>query len=160
MLTINIITVGKLKESYLREGCAEYAKRLQAFCKLQVIELAEARLPDHPSTAQIEAALLQEGAQMLAKLPQNGYAIALCIEGGTLTSEGLSEKLSAVAVSGKSAVSFLIGSSHGLSPQVKQAVDLGLSMSDMTFPHQLARLMLLEQVYRAFHIAAGGKYHK
>ena len=160
MQSIQIISVGKLKESYLRDACAEYVKRLQAFCKLQITELSEVRLPESPNPAQIAAALAAEGAEMRRRLPQSGYTVALCIEGKALSSEGLSERLSAAALAGKSTATFLIGSSHGLPPDIKAEADLCLSMSAMTFPHQLARLMLLEQVYRAFQISTGGKYHK
>ncbi len=159
MLTVNVICVGKLKESWLREGCAEYIKRLGAYCRLNMIELDEKRLPDQPSQAQLKAALDAEGAAILAAAG-GSYIAAMCIEGAKLSSPGLSQRLDKLAVDGVSAVSFVIGSSFGLSERVKSAARLKLSMSDMTFPHQLARLMLLEQLYRAFQISTGGKYHK
>lgn len=159
MLNLRIITVGKLKERYLTDGCAEYLKRLSAFAKVQLIELDESRLPERPSAAQIEAALAEEGKKILEKA-KGSAIIALCIEGEQLSSEGLSALLSKWTVQGESAVSLVIGSSFGLSDQVKQTAKFRLSMSKMTFPHQLARLMLCEQLYRACSIASGGKYHK
>ena len=159
MLTVNIICVGRLKESWLREGCAEYIKRLGAYCRFNIVELDEKRLPEQPSQAQIKAALDAEGAAILSAA-DNSFIAAMCIEGAKLSSVELSQRIDKLAVSGVSAVSFVIGSSFGLSEQVKSAAKLRLSMSDMTFPHQLARLMLLEQLYRAFQISTGGKYHK
>ena len=159
MLNVRLIAVGKLRERYLAEGCAEYQKRLGAFCRLELVELPEARLAEKPSEAQIEAALSKEAEQVLERA-KGSYLIALCVEGRAMPSKALSERLSKLAVDGISAVSFVIGSSFGLSPRVKAAADLCLSMSEMTFPHQLMRLMLLEQLYRAFSITVGGKYHK
>lgn len=160
MIGVTLICVGKLKEDYLRAACAEYQKRLGAFCKLSVIEIAEARLPDRPSQAQIDAALTEEGARILAKIPAGAYMAALCIEGQKLSSEQLAANIAALAANGTSAFAFVIGGSFGLSDEVKAACRLRLSMSDMTFAHQLARVMLLEQVYRAFSINANTKYHK
>ncbi len=160
MIGVTLICVGKLKEDYLRAACAEYQKRLGAFCKLSVIEIAEARLPDRPSQAQIDAALTEEGARILAKIPAGSYAAALCIEGQKLSSEQLAASIASLAANGTSAFAFVIGGSFGLSDEVKAACRLRLSMSDMTFAHQLARVMLLEQVYRAFSINANTKYHK
>lgn len=160
MLNIQLICVGRLKEDYLRMAAAEYQKRLGAFCRLTVTELAPARLPENPNAAQIAAALADEGKRILALLtPQTGV-IALCIEGKLLSSEALSETMQSFAVGGTGSLAFIIGGSHGLDPAVKQRARLRLSMSPMTFPHQLARVMLLEQIYRAFMIASGGKYHK
>ena len=160
MLNVTIACVGKLKESYWRDACAEYAKRLSAFCRLQIVEVAEERVPDNPSTAQIEAALEAEGHRLLSRIPAGASIITLCIEGKGYTSEGLSEQLSKWAVDGVSHVAFVIGGSWGLSPLVKDSARLSLSMSGMTFPHQMARVMVLEQLYRSLQIAAGGKYHK
>ena len=160
MLNVNIICIGKLKESYLRDACAEYEKRLDAFCRLTVTQIAPAKLPDSPGESLIERALSQEGKLILAALPPNSRAYALCIEGKALTSPELSKLLEADAVAGSGSVSFIIGGSHGLSAEVKKRSNLCLSMSAMTFPHQLARVMLLEQLYRAFMISSGGKYHK
>ena len=161
MLNVNIITVGKLKENYLKMACDEYSKRLSAFCKLNIIELAESRLSDNPSEKEIAAALDSEAKAMQAKISGNGcYNIAMCIEGKQLSSEKLAEKLNDIPVSGKSTLNIIIGSSFGIADSVKKSADMRLSMSEMTFPHQLARVMVLEQVYRGFMILSGGKYHK
>ena len=160
MLNIFIFAVGKLKEEYLRSACGEYTKRLGAFCKLQIVEIEEERLPENPSDAQIQAGLESEGNRILSKLPSSAEIISLCIEGNKISSQGLAQKLQNIGVMGKSNVAFIIGGSFGLSEKVKSASDMCLSMSDMTFPHQLARVMLLEQIYRAMSIGNGGKYHK
>lgn len=159
MLTVHLICVGKLKEAYWKDACAEYEKRLRAFCSFSIIELPECRLPDNPSDAQIRAALKTEGDAILSAAG-NSALLALCIEGKALSSEQLSDKINMLAVNGTSTVSFVIGSSFGLSEAVKQKADFRLSMSPMTFPHQLARVMLCEQIYRAFQIIHHGKYHK
>lgn len=158
MQTIQIIAYGKLKEKYLRDACAEYEKRLSRFCSFQCIELEPVALPEKASEKEIQAALEKEGQQLLQR--KKGYTIAMCIEGKQMDSVQLSEKLMQAGVSGDSAVTFLIGSSYGLSEQVKRQVDLRLSMSAMTFPHQLARVMLYEQIYRSYQIQSGSKYHK
>ncbi len=159
MRNIRLITVGKLKEQYLTQGCAEYLKRLSAYAKVQVIELDEVRLPERPSAAQIDMALAAEGEKILEKAKSSAL-IALCVEGDMLSSEQLSARLDALETAGSSALSFVIGSSFGLHERVKRAAALRLSFSRMTFPHQLMRLMLCEQLYRACSISAGGKYHK
>ncbi|MEE0022646.1 23S rRNA (pseudouridine(1915)-N(3))-methyltransferase RlmH [Ruminococcus sp.] len=159
MQTIQILALGKCKEGYLREACREYEKRLSRYCRLQITELEPAALSQNPSEKEIAAALEKEGAELLKRA--KGYCIAMCIEGKQLTSPGLAEKLEQAAQGGDSgAVTFLIGSSYGLTPAVKQRAQLRLSMSAMTFPHQLARVMLLEQIYRGYQILAGTKYHK
>lgn len=160
MLHIKIICIGKLKEPYLREACAEYQKRLSAFCRLEIDELPAARMPDAPSAAQIDAALAQEGERILARIPSGAYVYAMCIEGAQRPSGQFSAELQKLAVGGVSSVCFLIGGSWGLSEAAKARAQKKLSMSQMTFPHQLARVMLLEQLYRAFEIGSGGKYHK
>ena len=160
MMNINIICIGKLKEEYLRGACAEYSKRLGAFCKLNIIELKESRLPENPSASEISAALKNEGESILAKVNQSDYVTALCIEGKPVSSEELSEKIANTGVSGYGTVDFIIGGSFGLCAEVKNRADFKLSMSRMTFPHQLARVILLEQIYRSFMISSGGKYHK
>ena len=160
MTSITLLCVGKLKEAYWRDAVAEYQKRLAAFCKFDIVELDECRLPDNPSLAQIEKALETEGKAILSKIPPRAAVMPLCIEGKPLSSEALSEKLQQWSVSGTSKIVCIIGSSFGLSPAVKAAATFKLSLSPMTFPHQLARVMLCEQVYRAMQIAAGGKYHK
>lgn len=161
MIAINLITMGKLKENYLRDAASEYSKRLSGFCRLNIIELPENRLSDNPSEKEIQNALSNE-----AKLIENhinkksAYNIAMCIEGKQLSSDELSIKIREIGVSGKSTINFIIGSSFGISSEIKSVCDLKLSMSKMTFPHQLARVLLLEQIYRAFQISSGGKYHK
>lgn len=160
MMNINIICVGKLKEVYLRMACAEYEKRLGAFCKLKITELTPARLPENPNDTLIEAALKDEGERILEKISPSEAVFALCIEGKELSSENFSKEIEKCALSGFGTISFIIGGSHGLSPAVKNRAKFRLSMSPMTFPHQLARVMLLEQIYRAFMISNGGKYHK
>ncbi len=160
MLNISLICVGKLKEKYWRDACAEYAKRLSAYCKFNIIEVDEHPAPDNASPAQIQNVIEQEGRKILAKLDKNTKIIAMCIEGKPLSSEKLAEKLGSLAVNGVSSLAFIIGGSWGLAKEIKDTAVLRLSMSEMTFPHQLARVMLCEQIYRAFQINTGGKYHK
>lgn len=160
MQKIIILCVGKLKENYLREACAEYAKRLGRYADFKITELDEERLPDDPSQAQINSTLRKEGERIIAKIPQGAKVISMCIEGAQKSSEQLAKTLSDFAVSGDSTVVFIIGGSWGLSDEVKNRSSVRLSMSKMTFPHQLARVMLCEQIYRAFQINSGGKYHK
>ncbi len=160
MLSVTVACVGKLKEAYWREACKEYAKRLSPFCKLNVVEVEEERLPDSPSPAQITAALEAEGHRLLSHIPAGAAMIALCIEGKELDSVALSRQLMKWTVEGTSQLALVIGSSCGLSELVKQSARLRLSMSPMTFPHQLARVMVLEQLYRAMQIQNGSKYHK
>lgn len=160
MLKITLITVGKLKEQYLRDAVLEYEKRLSGLCKLNNIELEASRLPESPNQSQITSALEGEADKILSAIPNGSFVIPMCIEGDQLNSVELSNKLSKIGVLGQSNVCFIIGGSYGLSDRVKQKADLKLSMSKMTFPHQLARVMLLEQIYRAFKIMSGGTYHK
>ncbi len=160
MQTVTILCVGKLKEKFYADACAEYQKRLTRFCRLSLVELGEERLPDEPSRAQIEAALEREADAIEAKLPRGGMVVALCVEGKELSSEALSEEMARCASRGASQLTFLIGGSFGLSERMKARADLRLSMSPMTFPHHLARVMLLEQIYRAYQIQMGTKYHK
>ena len=160
MISINIICIGKIKEKYWTDAIAEYSKRLGAFCKFRIVELDEEKTYQNPNPAQIEAILNAEGKRILNALTKGSYVAAMCIEGKLLSSEDLAEKLADIAVSGKSAVDFIIGGSWGLSSEVKQKADLKLSMSRMTFPHQMARVVLAEQIYRAFEINSNGKYHK
>lgn len=157
-MNINLIVIGKLKEDYLRNACAEYIKRLSRFCTFELHELDECRLSDNPSEKEIAAALSKEAEQI--KRCAKGMIIPMCIEGKQLSSTAFSEKISSAGVNGFSTVTFIIGSSFGLAPEIKQMGHFRLSMSEMTFPHQLARVMLLEQIYRAFQIAGNGKYHK
>lgn len=160
MLGVTIICVGKLKEKYLRDACEEYSKRLGAYCKLNIVELSPKRIPDSPSQAEIDSALTAEGTEILSKIPVGSAVYAMCIEGKQMPSEKLAQRISQCAVQGFSNVVFIIGGSHGLSDEVKKRASFKLSMSEMTFPHQLARVMLLEQIYRSFQISTGGKYHK
>ena len=159
-MNLTLICVGKLKEDYLRSACAEYAKRLQGFCRFSVEELEAERLPENPSEAETAAALEKEGERILAKIPRGAYTAALCIEGKQQSSEELAELLTNIPVQGNGAAAFIIGSSYGLSDKVKAAAQLRLSMSRMTFPHQLARVMLMEQIYRAYTIINNRRYHK
>lgn len=155
-MNVTVIHVGDLKEQYYREAVAEYEKRLGRFCRVKNVEIKEERLPDQPSDGQIAAALQAEGERIIRSLPERAYKIALCVEGGQLSSEQLA---AAISDCGKD-VAFIIGSSHGLSPEVKARADLRLSVSKMTFPHRLMRVILAEQIYRAFSINAGSGYHK
>lgn len=158
MLTVNLICIGKLKEKYLRDAQAEYIKRLVSFCRLNLIELPESKLSNNPSPADISKCIEIEGQSILQKA--KGYLIPMCIEGKTMSSEDLAKRIEAISLNGTSEISFIIGGSYGLSDTIKKAGDFKLSMSPMTFPHQLARVMLLEQIYRGFQINSNGKYHK
>ncbi len=159
MKNMTLICVGRLKEDYLRAACAEYEKRLRTLCRLTVIEIQPAYLPDDPSQKQIDAALDAEGKQIIQKIPPDSFVIAMCIEGRQLSSEELSGRLSDAEINGKKPC-FIIGGSFGLSGAVKNRADLRLSVSKMTFPHQLFRVMLLEQIYRSEQIQLHTKYHK
>lgn len=160
MQKMTIICTGKLKEKFYLDAAAEYAKRLSRFCTLTILELPEERLPESPSPAQIEAALAREADAVRAKLPAGCLLIAMCVEGQERSSEALARYLAEAAARGAGHIVFLIGSSYGMHPSLKQQADLRLSMSPMTFPHHLLRVMLLEQIYRAYQINAGSKYHK
>lgn len=157
-MTVNLIVIGKLKEDYLRNACDEYIKRLSRYCNTEIHELSEYRLSENPSQKEIENALQKE-SESIRKFAK-GYIIPLCIEGKQVTSPELSGIIQNAVVSGNNTVTFIIGSSFGLAPEIKSMGDFRLSMSKMTFPHQFARVMLLEQIYRAFQISTGGKYHK
>lgn len=159
MQRITVLCVGKLKEKFYADAAAEYIKRLSRYCKIEVTELPEMRLPEDPSPAEIKKALAAEANAIRQKL-EGGAVVAMCIEGQTCSSEALSKKLAAFALEGKSKVTFLIGGSFGLDETLKKQADWRLSMSPMTFPHHLARVMLLEQLYRAYQIDAGTRYHK
>ena len=159
MVGVKIITVGTLKEAYLRDAAAEYEKRLSAFCKLSQTNLKEEKLPDSPSASEINNALSKEAERILAEMPRRAYKIALCVEGRQLSSEELAEKLGDVSAT-HGEVCIVIGSSHGLDESVKSACDLRLSFSRLTFPHQLMRVILLEAIDRGFNILKGTHYHK
>ena len=160
MQKVTIICVGNLKEKFYMDAAAEYEKRLSRFCKLEILELPEERLPENPSPALIEAALAREAEAVTAHIPGGASVAALCIEGKLQSSEALAQYVSDAAGRGCSHLVFLIGSSFGMHPSLKQKAALRLSMSPMTFPHHLARVMLLEQIYRAYQINAGSRYHK
>ena len=159
MVGVKFITLGTLKEQYLRDAAAEYEKRLSAFCKIQIVQLKEEKLPDSPSESEIEKALEREAEKVLAEIPPRAYKIAMCVEGKQFSSEELAEKLGEISER-YGEVCFIIGSSHGLSDRVKKACDARISVSRLTFPHQLMRVLLLEAVYRGFNILKGTKYHK
>lgn len=161
MYRVTIICIGKLNMSFYAQGVQEYAKRLTPFCKLDIIELPEESISDKTaSNNQIEIAINKEGKQILGCIPKNAYVISLCVEGKQLSSESFAEKINSIGLQGQGNIAFIIGSSRGLADIVKQKSNLKLSFSDMTFTHQMARFILTEQLYRAFMILSGGKYHK
>ena len=160
MLNVKLICVGKMREKFYIDAFAEYAKRLQAYCRLELLEIAEQRLGDRPSEKEIAAALEREGQEILKAVPPDAYLTALCVEGKQMPSEGMAEHIAARENSGRPKLCFVIGGSYGLSPSVKARADRKLSMSQMTFPHHLARVMLAEQLYRGFKINEGSMYHK
>lgn len=160
MLSVHIICVGKMKEKFYLDAAQEYSKRLSSYCKLTLTELPEEKLPQNPSQSQIDAALAKEGQTIRAKLPANACVVAMCVEGKLHSSEQLAQLVSSCALNSAKHLVFLIGGSFGLDPALKQSAQMRLSMSPMTFPHHLARVLLLEQVYRAFKINEGSAYHK
>ena len=160
MFEVTLITMGKLKEKFYISAAAEYEKRLKRYCQFKLLELPEVRLPDNPSPAEISAGLDKEADLIFTKIPKGAWFCVLTPEGKMLSSEALADKMKDVKVSGKSSACFLIGSSFGMAQRVKDRADFKLSMSPMTFPHHLARIMVLEQIYRAEAIQAGSKYHK
>ncbi len=160
MFSVTLLTVGKLKEKFYLAAVEEYAKRLGAYCKFKLIELPETRLPENPNRTEIDAGLAKEAEQIFQNIPKGAWFCVLTPEGKTLSSEALADKLRTIKNEGKSAACFLIGSSFGIAPEVKQKADYRLSFGPMTFPHHLMRVMALEQIYRAETIQAGTKYHK
>ena len=160
MFDITLIVMGKLKEKFYISAAAEYEKRMKAYCNFRLIELPEHRLPENPSPAEIQAGLQKEAELILAKVPKNAWFCVLTPEGKIISSEELAAQIRDVKNSGKSSACFLIGSSFGIARKIKEKADFKLSMSRMTFPHHLARIMVLEQLYRAEAIQAGSKYHK
>ncbi len=160
MFEITLITMGKLKEKFYISAASEYAKRLSGYSRFNHIELPETRLPDDPSPAEIAAGLEKEAELIFTKIPKGAWFCVFTPEGKVISSEAFADKLKEVKLSGKSSACFLIGSSFGISPRVKAKADFKLSMGPMTFPHHLARIMVLEQLYRAEAIQAGSKYHK
>ena len=159
MLKVKLVTVGTLKEDYLRSAAAEYEKRLGAFCRFELIQLKEERLSDAPSQNEIKAALEREAVRITEQISSSAFCVSLCVEGKQLSSEELAERIEVISME-KSEICFVIGSSYGLADSVKQRSDMRLSVSKLTFPHQLMRVILLEAVYRAFNIQRGTKYHK
>lgn len=160
MLGIKLICVGRMREKFFIDAFNEYQKRLSAYCRFELLELTETRLPDSPSEREIAAALEKESAEILKNIPRDAYVVAMCVEGGQMPSEAVAKLIAERESSGKPKLCFLIGGSFGLSETVKRRADLRLSMSKMTFPHHLARVMLAEQIYRGFKINEGSRYHK
>ena len=157
-MRIKIVCVGKLKEDYLKDGIAEYTKRISRFAKVDIIELADEKIPDNPSAAECSSVIKAEGDKIEKHL--EGYIIALCVEGKQLSSEGFARKIADIQLGGDSTITFVIGGSLGIDERIKAMAKLKLSFSEMTFPHQLMRLVLTEQIYRAFKINSNESYHK
>jgi len=160
MHTVKIICIGDLKKNYLKDAINEYSKRLKPYCELKIVEIPEYKLPKNPSRSTIEKALENESSKIIEKIAKAEYNIALCIEGKQFSSVEFSKIISNTSINGFSTINFIIGSSFGLSETIKEKSNLKLSLSSMTFSHQIARVLLLEQIYRAFNILSGGKYHK
>ncbi len=160
MLGVKFVFVGKMREKHYVSAYGEYEKRLAAYCRCETAETTETRLGDEPSEKEIAAALEKEAGEIERLIPKGAYTVALCVEGEKLSSPGLAKLISDKTAAGTSKLCFLVGGSFGLADRVKRAADLRLSMSDMTFPHHLARVMLIEQVYRALSINGGARYHK
>lgn len=159
-MNVTILAVGKLKEKYWRDAVAEYSKRLKSYCSLQITEIKESPLRANPSAADEEAVKIAEGADILSRIRSSDYVITLEIKGKVLSSESLAQKIEALAIDGKSSIVFVIGGSLGLSEEVSRRADFKLSFSAMTFPHQMMRVILLEQIYRSFKINRHEAYHK
>lgn len=160
MLNIKLICVGKLRERFYIDAFNEYARRLSAYCKFECAELNETKLGDKPSDKEIENALVRESADIEKAIPKDAYVIAMCVGAKQLKSEELAQKINSIALSGRGKICFIIGGSFGMAESVKQRADMRLGMSEMTFPHHLARVMLTEQIYRSFKIIEGSRYHK
>lgn len=160
MFEITLITMGKLKEKFYISAAQEYSKRLSGYCRFTLLELPEYRLPENPSPVEIAAGLEKEADDILSRVPKGAWFCVFTPEGKIISSEAFAEKLADLKLSGKSSACFLIGSSFGMAPRVKERADFKLSMGPMTFPHHLARIMVLEQLYRAEAIQAGSRYHK
>ena len=160
MLNIKFICVGKLRERFYIDAFNEYARRLSAYCKFECAELNETKLGDKPSDKEIENALVRESADIEKAIPKDAYVIAMCVGAKQLKSEELAQKINSLALSGRGKICFIIGGSFGLAESVKQRADMRLGMSEMTFPHHLARVMLTEQIYRSFKIIEGSRYHQ
>ena len=160
MLNIKFICVGKLRERFYIDAFNEYARRLSAYCKFECAELNETKLGDKPADKEIENALVRESADIEKAIPKDAYVIAMCVGAKQLKSEELAQKINSLALSGRGKICFIIGGSFGMAESVKQRADMRLGMSEMTFPHHLARVMLTEQIYRSFKIIEGSRYHK
>lgn len=160
MLNIKFICVGKLRERFYIDAFNEYARRLSAYCKFECAEPNETKLGDKPSDKEIENALVRESADIEKAIPKDAYVIAMCVGAKQLKSEELAQKINSLALSGRGKICFIIGGSFGMAESVKQRADMRLGMSEMTFPHHLARVMLTEQIYRSFKIIEGSRYHK
>ena len=160
LLKVNIICLGKLKEKYIKDGILEYSKRLSRFCNLNIIELADEKIPDNANAGEMKKVIELEGEKIKKHISDQSYKIALCVEGKQFSSEDFADKLKNVTVLGKSEITFIIGGSLGLSDDIKKMCDLKLSFSLFTYPHMLMRLILLEQIFRAFKINSGEEYHK
>lgn len=159
-MNIRLITVGKIKEKYIQDGIKEYSKRLSRYCSLDIVEIDDEKAPENLSDKEMEMVKQKEGERILSKIPQNSYVISLVIEGKQLSSEELAEKIESLMVEGISDITFIIGGSLGLSDEVISRSNFKLSFSKMTFPHQLMRMILLEQIYRAWRIIKNEPYHK
>lgn len=160
MLSIKLICVGKLRERFYIDAFNEYTRRLSAYCKFECVELNETKLGDRPSDKEIENALVRESADIEKAIPRDAYVIAMCVGAKQLKSEELAQKINSLALSGRGKICFIIGGSFGMAESVKKRADMRLGMSEMTFPHHLARVMLTEQIYRSFKIIEGSRYHK
>ena len=160
MLSVKLICVGKMKEKFYIDAFGEYSKRLSAYCKFECIELNETKLSENPSDKEIVAALNKEAAEIEKNIPKDAYTVAMCVGAKQLKSEELAAKINDLAVSGRGKICFLIGGSFGMAESIKKRADMRLGMSEMTFPHHLARVMLAEQIYRSFKINEGSRYHK
>lgn len=160
MLAVKFICVGRMREKFYIEAFSEYTKRLQSLCKFEIVEPNEQRLSENPSDKEVKAALDREAQDIMKAIPNDAYVVAMCVEGKQMPSEGMGELIAARENSGKPKLCFVIGGSFGLADSVKQRADMKLSMSKMTFPHHLARVMLIEQLYRGFKINEGSRYHK
>ncbi|MBQ3211874.1 MAG: 23S rRNA (pseudouridine(1915)-N(3))-methyltransferase RlmH [Oscillospiraceae bacterium] len=160
MLSVRLICVGKMREKFYTDAFAEYTKRLGAYCKFEHIELNEQRLSDSPSSKEISSALEKEASDISKNIPDTAFTVAMCVEGKQMPSEKLAALIKERELSGRPKICFIIGGSFGLDESIKKRADLRLSMSEMTFPHHLARVMLAEQIYRGFKINEGSRYHK
>jgi len=160
MLGVKFICVGRMREKFYIDAFSEYTKRLQSLCKFEIVEPQEQRLSENPSDREVKAALDREAQDIMKAIPNDAYVVAMCVEGKQMPSEGMAELISARENSGKPRLCFVIGGSFGLADSVKARADMKLSMSKMTFPHHLARVMLIEQLYRGFKINEGSRYHK